>query len=164
MSDTQVYVGTYAKYNSGSIAGKWLTLSDYAGKDDFIEACNKLHSDEADPELMFQDWQGAAAAAISEGDVPEEVWDFEALDDSDKETVTAWMETQHGSLADALDYAVTDFVGVYDSEQDFAAQQLEGSEEIPSWLEPYIDYESYGRDLLTGFSYGELHGRLWVWQ
>lgn len=164
MSETQVYVGTYAKYNNGNLAGKWLTLSDYATKDEFIEACNKLHSDEADPELMFQDWQGAAAAAISECDVPDMVWDFEALDDSDKATVAAWMETQHGSLEDALDYALTDFVGVYDSEQDFAEQQLEGSEEIPSWLEPYIDYESYGRDLLTGFSYGEHEGRLWVWQ
>jgi len=31
-----VYVGTYAKYNQGSIAGAWLNLEDYSDKDTFI--------------------------------------------------------------------------------------------------------------------------------
>ena len=26
----RIYVGTYAKYNAGSIAGQWLDLEDYA--------------------------------------------------------------------------------------------------------------------------------------
>ena len=50
-----VYVGTYKKYNSGSIAGGWLNLADYASYGDFLKACGKLHKDERDPEFMIQD-------------------------------------------------------------------------------------------------------------
>lgn len=54
----KLYVGTYAKYNSGSIAGAWLDLEDYADRDSFLVAARELHKDESDPELMYQDFEG----------------------------------------------------------------------------------------------------------
>lgn len=54
-SEAAIYVGTYAKYNAGSLFGKWFNLSDFADKDEFMEACKELHKDEEDPEFMFQD-------------------------------------------------------------------------------------------------------------
>lgn len=36
LSEAQIYVGTYAKYNNGSIFGKWLDLSDYSDKNEFF--------------------------------------------------------------------------------------------------------------------------------
>ena len=54
----RVYVGTYGKYNSGSIAGKWLDLDAYNNAEEFYNACRKLHSNEHDPEIMFQDFEG----------------------------------------------------------------------------------------------------------
>ena len=39
--EAKIYVGTYRKYNEGSLFGKWLTLSDYSDKDEFYEACGK---------------------------------------------------------------------------------------------------------------------------
>lgn len=51
----RVYVGTYGKYNNGSIAGGWLDLADYKTYDEFLTACYKLHKNEKDPELMIQD-------------------------------------------------------------------------------------------------------------
>ena len=30
LSEARVYVGTYNKYNSGALFGKWLDLSDYS--------------------------------------------------------------------------------------------------------------------------------------
>ncbi|MCE7044714.1 antirestriction protein ArdA, partial [Dyadobacter sp. CY312] len=67
----RIYVGTYAKYNKGSIFGSWLDLSDYADSEEFLEACLQLHQDESDhqgqgPELMFQDWEGIPQFLISE--------------------------------------------------------------------------------------------------
>lgn len=53
----RIYVGTYAKYNDGSIYGKWLTLNDYKTESEFWAACRALHADERDPEFMFQDWE-----------------------------------------------------------------------------------------------------------
>lgn len=49
LSEARVYVGTYNKYNSGSLFGKWLDLSDYSDKDEFMEACRELHKDDQDP-------------------------------------------------------------------------------------------------------------------
>ena len=46
LSEARVYVGTYNKYNSGSLFGKWLDLSDYSDKDEFMEACRELHKDD----------------------------------------------------------------------------------------------------------------------
>ena len=51
----KVYVGTYKKYNEGSIKGGWLTLTDYKDYGAFCTACRALHKDERDPELMIQD-------------------------------------------------------------------------------------------------------------
>ena len=58
LMEAKVYVGTYRKYNEGSIEGKWLDLADYTDKADFYEACADLHKDEQGPEFMFQDWEG----------------------------------------------------------------------------------------------------------
>ena len=43
LSEARVYVGTYGKYNNGSLFGAWLDLSDYSDKEDFYEACRELH-------------------------------------------------------------------------------------------------------------------------
>ena len=75
LEGARVYVGTYAKYNSGSLAGKWLDLIDYKDKAEFIAACKALHKDEADPELMFQDYEGIPSWMISESHIDAEVWE-----------------------------------------------------------------------------------------
>lgn len=51
----RAYIGTYAKYNNGSLAGAWMTLTDYENYDAFLSACKQLHQDEPDPEFMCQD-------------------------------------------------------------------------------------------------------------
>lgn len=53
----RVYVGTYKKYNNGSIAGKWIDLSQFKNYDDFVAECRRIHKDERDPELMIQDYE-----------------------------------------------------------------------------------------------------------
>lgn len=53
----RIYVGTYGKYNSGSIAGAWLTLNNFKNESEFWAACRALHKDERDPEFMFQDYE-----------------------------------------------------------------------------------------------------------
>lgn len=58
MSTPRVYVGTYAKYNAGSIAGMWIDLSKCDTYADFLSACKKAHKNERDPEFMIQDCEG----------------------------------------------------------------------------------------------------------
>ena len=61
-----VYVGTWHKYNCGSIAGRWFDLTTFDDERDFFAACRALHQDEADPELMFQDYEGFPGNMASE--------------------------------------------------------------------------------------------------
>lgn len=53
--NAKVYVGTYAKYNSGSLSGKWISLKNCKSYSDFIQKCREAHEDEDDPEFMIQD-------------------------------------------------------------------------------------------------------------
>lgn len=57
LSEASVYVGTYGKYNNGSLFGAWLDLSDYADKEEFYEACRELHKDEEDADDLVRDFQ-----------------------------------------------------------------------------------------------------------
>ena len=53
-----LYVGTYGKYNSGSIQGDWVDITTFDNGRDFLLFCEKeLHGNEHDPELMFQDYE-----------------------------------------------------------------------------------------------------------
>ena len=75
LSEARIYVGTYAKYNEGSIFGKWMDLSDYSDIAEFYDTCRKLHGDETDPELMFQDWENIPSALIGESWLAENIFE-----------------------------------------------------------------------------------------
>ena len=148
MTTPRVYVGTYAKYASGSIAGQWLDLDDYADADAFAEACAKLHKNEADPEFMFQDYEGFPKAFYSESSINPELWEWLELDEDDRELLEAYQEAidAEGTIEQARDA----FHGVHDSEKDFAAELAEetgGLENVPQWLQCHIDWEGVARDM-----------------
>lgn len=52
-----VYIGTYWKYNMGSLDGEWVTLTDFKIYKDFVNKCKEIHKDEIDPEFMIQDYE-----------------------------------------------------------------------------------------------------------
>lgn len=58
MRNPRVYVGTWNKYNNGSIAGGWINLNDCKDYEEFLSKCRKLHKRERDPEYMVQDCEG----------------------------------------------------------------------------------------------------------
>ena len=37
LNEARIYVGTYAKYNNGSLQGEWVELSDFYDLDGFME-------------------------------------------------------------------------------------------------------------------------------
>ena len=83
----KLYVGTYAKYAAGSLKGAWLDLANYADADAFAAACRRLHKDERDPELMFQDCETSEdweQGLYSESSIPREWWALKAEHDAAK--------------------------------------------------------------------------------
>ena len=148
----RIYVGTYAKYNNGNLFGKWLTLADYNGKGEFIEACKELHDDEEDPEFMFQDWEDIPSSMVGECHVDEGCWELlEAYDNYGNDAVNAYCSI-FGKW-DERDFQDR-YRGKYTSWTDLAEQLLEDTgdlEAIPESLRYYFDYEKYGRDLHYDF-------------
>ena len=164
-AESRVYVGTYHKYNSGSIAGKWLDLEDYSDKDEFLQACAELHKDESDPEFMFQDHEGIPRGMISESSIDAEVWDWLDLDDDDKELLAVY-RADIDSDGD-IDAAREAFAGKYDDAEDWARSFLDDTgslNEIPEHLRYYFDFEAYARDARLGgdMSFVEHDGETWV--
>jgi len=163
MDDARIYVGTYGKYNEGSIKGKWLTLSDYLTYDDFMEDAIALHDDEDDPELMFQDWEGLPDWAISESHLSPAWFEFrDAMSDiNDEETAEAfslYMDNLGMQIDEDSDFSslVSDFEDAYQGKfknmEDFAyylIDQLGGVQDAvdETSLFRYFDKESFVRDL-----------------
>lgn len=161
----RIYVGTYAKYNAGSIAGAWLNVEDYSDKDSFLEACRELHKDEADPELMFQDFEGFPKGFYAESSIDEGLWDWLDLDEDDRELLEVYQE--HVDQSGDIDQARDAYAGKANSEADWAAEWLEetgGLEDVPDHLKNYIDFEAYARDARLGGDvvFARHNGNLWV--
>lgn len=141
----RVYVGTYAKYNSGNLFGAWLALDDYSDKEAFFEAAHRLHKGETDPELMFQDWEGIPASMVSECSVSASLW--EIMDETNQEAVVAYLSI-FGEW-DAEDFQER-YRGEWSSWADMAEELLEETgqlEAIPESLRNYFDFEAYARDI-----------------
>jgi antirestriction protein len=149
--ETKVYVGTYAKYNDGSIAGEWLTLSDYVDAEDFLIACQELHQDEHDPEFMFQDIDGEHFGMISESSIDDDLWELiNTLDDDEAEIYAAYRKNFDGSWNECQDK----YVGQFKDDKDFAWEWAEMNGDINKdvqWPYSCIDWEDAARDLMQGF-------------
>lgn len=164
MSNAQVYVGTYRKYNEGSLFGKWLELEDYADKSEFHEACLELHKDEDDPELMFQDFQCIPEGMVGESFINEEAFEFARLSEEEQEMMIIYRAdvNQEGDIEQAQE----EFRGKFDSKADFAQDWYEesgGLEAVPSFWQNHIDWDSVVRDMEhDGFTFVSKDGCEWV--
>lgn len=153
--ETKIYVGTYYKYNCGSIAGDWIDVTNLT-KEEFFDMCQTLHHEEKDPEFMFQDWEcdEIFKGMISECGIDEEFWELkETLENTeiDLEALTAY-KNLFGDI-DIRDFEDKFFCHIedYNVNQAFGDYMLEEMgelEQVPQHLRYYIDSEAYGRDLL----------------
>lgn len=143
-----VYVGTYGKYNEGSLDGAWIDLTTFDSYGDFREWCqNVLHGDEDDPELMFQDYENFPSAYYGESGLNAELWDYiEAIKDHDKDMVDAVLEEGY-SLSDLDDayvypdcHSMTDVAYQIVDEMGFEAFRKE------TW-ESVFDYDHFGHEI-----------------
>jgi antirestriction protein len=153
--ENKIYVGTYYKYNNGSISGAWIDLENLT-KDEFNQKCKELHKDETDPEFMYQDFEcdEIFKGMISECGIDEEFWELkETLENTeiDLEALTAYKSIfGEIDIQDFEDKFYGHFEG-YNIDKEFGEHILEELgelEQVPQHLRYYIDAEAYGRDLL----------------
>lgn len=140
-----VYVGTYAKYNNGSLYGEWVDIASFDSYEDFCDYCRWVHRDEEDPELMFQDFEYIPKEWRCSW-FHEEVFDaIKIYADSDNQ------EGIEGYLAKFDDYKLgkfeDKFIGKWDSKKDFAEMVFQEIWNVPEGLMNYIDIEKFADDL-----------------
>ena len=151
-----VYVGTYKKYNDGSLYGAWIDLEQFTNAEDFFEVCRLLHDDEEDPEFMFQDYQcfpdELYGESMNEDDV-QKILDYLALDEDEREMIEDYIECFGGEMQDfeeILSSARNWERGQWASFQDFAdeiADDMLNTSDVPSCISNYFDYKAFARDL-----------------
>jgi len=139
----RIYVGTYAKYNDGSIAGAWLDLQDYDDVEEFYTACADLHKDEEDPEYMFQDYEGFPECYYSESSADSALWSeyFPACDQYGQEVVDAFLSIWS---PEDLQHLGDSYQGEYSSPADYAesfCSECYNLTGVPSSLLACIDWD-----------------------
>lgn len=161
-----LYCGTYGKYNDGSLFGLWIDLSSFDDYDEFINFCKAIHADEDDPELMYQDYENMPGSLYHEsmGEKGfEKIMEYcELCDDYSVEAVDDFLEW---FMPEYL-YRMPDiYVGVYDSEEDFARELVNECYNIDKTMDNlanYFNYEAFARDLfINDYCFG-IHGTVFL--
>ena len=151
-----VYVGTYHKYNCGSLRGVWLDLTTFADYDEFLAVCRHIHRDEISPEFMAQDFTDFPSEFYTEGFMSEREFDviqeFAKLDDDDKEAFEVYAAAFGSSRDDVsiFDNFREAYCGKWSSEEEYAEQLVEDCcmlEGAPEFLKSYFNYAAFARDL-----------------
>lgn len=156
-----VYVGTYKKYNEGSLAGAWMELADYKSKDEFMEACKELHSDEEEPEFMYQDYSNIPDGMINESYIDPLLFGIiqsaKDMSETELEAFFVFLDMNFVDYSyikdgeDLVELFRDKYIGQFDSEEEFATYmaEMEWPEELQTEFGQYFDYEAYSRTLLT---------------
>lgn len=157
-----LYCGTYGKYNSGNLCGMWVDLSTFDSYDDFVNFCYAIHADEADPELMYQDFANMPDCLYHEsmGEKGfEKIMEYcELCDEYNVSAVEDFLEFYSPEDLDRMHDA---YAGVYDSEEDFAREIVSDCYDLDKMmgnLACYFDYDALARDLfISDYHFGS-HG------
>ena len=156
----RIYVGTYAKYNDGSIDGEWIDLSRFDTYDEFVDYCRELHKDEKDPEFMVQDYENFPRKWYHESGLPTEsefdkINEYYLMDDSDKDAYEAYVNYTDNDDIDDFHEA---YQGQFNSASDFAYDLVDslGWDGIGSnAIDMYFDYDAFGRDIMMDYHIGD---------
>ncbi len=169
MTNLSVYVGTYQKYNEGSLYGKWIDLSDYSDLGEFYKEIRELHKDEDDPEFMFQDYEAPelikSLDLISEGYISKDIFEIlQAIEDSsyDHEVIEAYLVScgyNGEDISEVIEKVDEAYNGEYSSDEEFVQELLEDCGELPTDLPSYvhIDWERTARDIMYDYSASNNH-------
>lgn len=147
----KVYVGTYNKYNNGSIKGEWLNLSDFETETSFFSKCAEIHKDEKDPEFMFQDHEGIPKPLINESYIDSRLFEILYLE-LEEDIQTAFLDFMDNQgfywkdINEAYESFEESFRGNYDQLQDYTDEQADemlDSYDLPESITLYFDYDKY---------------------
>ena len=159
----KIYCGTYGKYNSGSISGKWFDLTEYESIKELYEAFKQFHKNEYDPEFMFQDWENIPSCLIGESWIHEEIYDYiKEIENGNicyevfNDFLSDYSSFDFNSIYEAIEKAQERFLGCFNSLREYAEEELDriadefealNGIELPDSIKRNLNYDGYKIDL-----------------
>ena len=142
-----VYVGTYHKYNCGSLEGAWVDLESFNDEGELMEFLHRLHADESDPEFMIQDYMNFPrrfySESMNENDFAK-LYEWLNLDEEQREMCEEyWNEIGEDASVERI---VESLVYSGNSDDYFDELADEALSNAPEFLRNYFDYERWRRD------------------
>lgn len=168
MTSIRIYVGTYKKYNEGSLFGRWIDLNDYSDFKELKDEMFNLHKDEEDPEFMIQDFECSEAikelGLINESYISDEIYNvIEAINNCsyDEEIIESYINCNgvYDSIEEIIEKVEEAYSGEFFSDIEFVQELLESTGDIPENLPNYIhiDWERTARDIMFDYSTDNNH-------
>lgn len=164
MANLSIYVGTYKKYNEGSLFGKWIYLNEFTDYEELLNEMKQLHKDEKDPEFMFQDFEYPKLFEeldlISESYISKEIFDvLEVIENCNfrieiLEAYCYCMGYNDGDIYELINKVEESYNGEYDNDIHFVSNLLEGCGDLPQNLPNYIhiDWEKTAWNIMLDYS------------
>lgn len=139
MTHPAVYVGTYKKYNNGSLFGEWVDLTKFATYEDFMRYIRKLHKDERDPEFMMQDFEGYPREWYYEGGMSKETFDkireyWDAFDGDDVKRAAYEAYVDYMGDDATVESFEENYYGTFSSEYDYIDEMIEEGVLSPEYM------------------------------
>ena len=153
-NNASIYVGTYHKYNCGSLDGAWVDLESFNDESELMEFLYRLHADEAEPEFMVQDYMNFPrrfySESMNEHDFAE-LFKWLNLDTEEREMCAEyWKEIDESAsideIADRLVYS-----GDSDEYFDELADEALSDYKVPNFLQYCFDYGKWRE--MCGYDY-----------
>ena len=144
----RIYVACLASYNAGILHGEWIDATD---ADDIREAIQEMLKHSPSPgaeEYAIHDYEGFGGIRLSEFEDIERIAELGAMIDEHGGAFAAY--AGHVGVDYANEESFQDaFCGEWESEQAYGENLFDElyASDIPDHIAPYIDYDSFTRDL-----------------
>ena len=148
-----VYVGTYHKYNCGSLKGAWVNLESFDDEEELMEFLHRLHADESDPEFMIQDYMNFPRRFYSESmnkDDFAKLFEWLNLDEEKREMCEEYWDEIDES--ESVEHIVESCVYSGNSNDYFDELADEAMGDAYEFLRNYFDYESWRRNCALDYN------------
>lgn len=141
-----VYVGTYHKYSCGSLDGAWVDLESFDDEEELMEFLYRLHSDEAEPEFMVQDYMNFPkmfySESMNEHDF-KELYKWLNLDEEEREMCAEyWSEIDKSASVERIKDSLVYSGNSNDYFDELAEEEL-SMYNVPDFLKYCFDYEKW---------------------
>ena len=139
-----VFITNLGKYNEGELVGEWVALPCH----DLDAVYERIGIDEEYEETFITDFQTDFNFSVGEYESIEDLNEYaEELEATDADLVAAYLESQGGTLREALDNApdCTWYPGY--TLLDVACEIVNECYDLPEIAERCFDYAAFARDL-----------------